>query len=86
MVYLSVCLEIISFNDPQEYISIGGALNGFDDAYPKEITTLHWFNRVVNLVHEHAPKAKVIFVSSPEDIEDSIQRVLGSQVEQPKTV
>jgi hypothetical protein len=65
---------------------LGGGLNGFDDAFPKEITTLHWFNRVVNIVHEHAPKAKIIFVSSPNDIMDSIERVLGSQEKPLETV
>jgi hypothetical protein len=65
---------------------LGGGLNGFDDAFPKEITTLHWFNRVVNIVHEHAPKAKIIFVSSPNDIMDSIERVLGSQEKPSETV
>ena len=68
------------------HVFLGGGLNGFDDDFPKEITTLHWFNRVVNLIHEHAPKAKVIFVSGPQDIEDSIQRVLTSQVKQPQSV
>jgi hypothetical protein len=65
---------------------LGGALNGFDDAFPREITTLHWFNRVVNIIHEYAPKAKIIFASSPHDTEDSIERVLGSQEKPPETV
>ncbi len=65
---------------------LGGGLNGFDDDFPKEITTLHWFNRVVNIVHEHAPKAKFIFVSSPDDIMDSIERVLASQEKPLETV
>jgi hypothetical protein len=62
------------------YINIlsGGGINGFDDNFPKEVTTLHWFNRLVNLVHEHAPKAKLIFVTCPEDMVDSFERVLGA--------
>jgi hypothetical protein len=62
------------------YINIlsGGAINGFDDHLPKEVTTLHWFNRLVNLVHEHAPKAKLIFVTRPADMVDSFERVLGA--------
>jgi hypothetical protein len=85
MVYLLVSRHYIF----KWYIDIlqGGAINGFDnDAFPKEITTLHWFNRIVNLVHEHAPKAKFIFVSGPTDLADSFERVLGSLENPPETV
>jgi hypothetical protein len=56
----------------------GAGINGFNDDVPKEVTTLHWFNRLVNLVHEHAPKAKVVFVTGPNDLVDSLERVLGT--------
>ncbi|CAF0876357.1 unnamed protein product [Rotaria sordida] len=70
-------IELLKRND-WDGVSIGGGINGFDDKFPKEVTTLHWFNRLVNLVHEHAPNAKLIFVTGPDDIIDSYERVLGS--------
>lgn len=35
------------------------------------------FNCLVNLIHQHAPQAKFIFPSSPEDVQTSITRELG---------
>ncbi len=65
---------------------LGGGLTGYDDAFPRELATLHWFNRLVNLIHEHAPKAKLIFVTSPNDLVDSFARVLGSLEQTPETI
>ncbi|UJR15910.1 hypothetical protein I4U23_002831 [Adineta vaga] len=70
-------IEILK-SDEWDGVSVGGGINGFDDAFEKEVTTLHWFNRIVNLVHEHAPKAKLIFVTGPNDIADAAERVLGA--------
>jgi hypothetical protein len=64
----------------------GGGINGFDDGFPRDATALHWFNRLVNLIHKHAPKAKFIFVSSPNDLADSFERVLGAAEATPETV
>ncbi len=61
-------------------------MNGFDSAFPREVTTLHWFNRLVNLVHEHAPKAKLIFTTGPDDLTDSFERVLGSLEKPSETI
>ncbi|CAF3493926.1 unnamed protein product [Rotaria socialis] len=55
---------------------VGGGLNGYDDHFPHEITTLHWFNYLVNLIHQYAPTAKLIFVHSPDSLVDGIQRIL----------
>lgn len=68
---------------------IGGHVNGYDQSYPfdnPEIPTergeiLLWFNRALNIVHELAPKAKIILVKGPSDISDAIQRVLGNDKE-----
>ncbi len=67
-------------------IFLGGGLTGYDDAFPREVTTLHWFNRIVNLVHEYAPKAKFIFVTGPHELIDSFERVLGSLEKTPETI
>jgi hypothetical protein len=43
---------------------------------PTEQTTL-WFNRVLNVIHAHAPAAKLILVRNPGDALPAISRVLG---------
>ena len=40
---------------------------------------LRWFNRVLNVIHELAPKSKIILVKSGQDIHDGIQRILGAE-------
>ncbi|CAF0792006.1 unnamed protein product [Rotaria sp. Silwood1] len=70
-------IEVLKSND-WDGVSIGGGINGFDDRFPKEVTTLHWFNRLVNHVLEHAPNAKLILVAGTDDLIDSYERILGS--------
>ena len=36
-----------------------------------------WFNRVLNIVTEHAPGAKFVLVRSPDDALAAIERVVG---------
>ena len=65
----------------------GGYVNGYDQDpkyHEKGISTdraeiLLWFNRALNLVHELAPKAKIILVKSPEDVHDAVQRIMNAQ-------
>jgi hypothetical protein len=58
-------------------VAIGGFINGQDpEIAPTEQTTL-WFNRVLNLVHTHAPSAKIILVRTPSDALPAVERVLG---------
>lgn len=40
---------------------------------------LLWFNRILNFVHESAPKAKIILLKGPEDTMDGIQRIMGGE-------
>jgi hypothetical protein len=59
-------------------VAIGGYINGQDAVnFPATAETTVWFNRVLNLVHAHAPRAKIILVRGPEDVVPSIERVLG---------
>ena len=75
------------FDHPLSLDSVeGGAINGFVLDFPKEASVLHWFNRLVNLIHEHAPKTKLIFVTTPDDLADSFERVLGAAEATPQTV
>jgi FAD/FMN-containing dehydrogenase len=58
-------------------VAIGGFINGQDpEAPPTEQTTL-WFNRVLNLIHTHAPQAKIVLVRSPADAVPALHRVLA---------
>ena len=59
-------------------VAIGGFINGQGppEFSATEETTL-WFNRVLNLVHLHAPTAKIILVRNPPDALPAIERVLG---------
>jgi hypothetical protein len=58
-------------------VAIGGFINGQDPAIRPTFETTAWFNRVLNLVHRHAPQAKVILVRNPDDVLPAIRRVLG---------
>jgi hypothetical protein len=58
-------------------IAIGGFINGQDPAVRPTFETTVWFNRVLNLVHGHAPRAKIILVRDPGDALPAIRRVLG---------
>lgn len=58
-------------------VAIGGFINGQDPAIRPSFQTTAWFNRVLNLVHSHAPQAKIILVRDPGDVVPAIRRVLG---------
>jgi hypothetical protein len=61
-------------------VAIGGYINGQDAVnFPASEETTVWFNRVLNIVHENAPRSKIILVRGPEDIVPAIERVLGKR-------
>jgi hypothetical protein len=62
-------------------VFIGGFINGQDPiAFPGTPETTAWFNRVLNMFHEHAPPTtKIILVRGPQDAAAAIERVLGKQ-------
>ena len=59
-------------------VAIGGFINGQDPEIPPTQQTTQWFNPVLNLIHTHAPKAKIILVRTPQDALPAVERVLGS--------
>ncbi len=59
-------------------VSIGGFINGQDPEIPPTEQTTRWFNRVLNLIHTHAPAAKIILVRTPSDALPALERVLGA--------
>jgi FAD/FMN-containing dehydrogenase len=59
-------------------VAIGGFINGQDPSQPPTEETMLWFNRVLNLIHVHAPTAKIILVRNPPDAVPALHRVLGA--------
>jgi len=60
-------------------VAIGGYINGQDAVnFPATAETTVWFNRILNIVHAHAPSSKIILVRGPEDVVPAIERVLGT--------
>jgi hypothetical protein len=59
-------------------VAIGGFINGQDPEIPPTEQTTRWFNRVLNLIHAHAPEAKIILVRTPSDALPAVEAILGS--------
>ena len=58
-------------------VVIGSFISGQDPQLPPTEQTTLWFNRVLNIIHAHAPSAKIILVRNPGDALPAISRVLG---------
>jgi hypothetical protein len=65
-------------------VLIGGFINGQDPEDPPTEQRTRWFNRVLNIVHVHAPKAKIVLVRDPADALPAIARVLGDGAADPR--
>ena len=58
-------------------VVIGSFISGQDPELPPTEETTLWFNRVLNIIHAHAPAARIILVRNPGDALPAISRVLG---------
>jgi hypothetical protein len=58
-------------------VVIGSFISGQDPQLPPTEETTLWFNRVLNIIHAHAPAARIILVRNPGDALPAISRVLG---------
>lgn len=58
-------------------VIIGSFISGQDPNLPPTEETTNWFNRVLNVIHAHAPAARIILVRNPDDALAAIARVLG---------
>jgi hypothetical protein len=69
--------------DRYDGVSIGGFINGQDAVvFPASPETTAWFNRVLNIIHEHAPRTtKIILTRGPDEVAAAIERVLGKKPE-----
>ena len=63
-------------------VLIGGFINGQDPEDPPKKQRTRWFTRILNIVHAHAPGAKIILVRNPADALPAIGRVLGDSAPQ----
>ncbi|MFZ0383286.1 MAG: hypothetical protein WAL38_36040, partial [Solirubrobacteraceae bacterium] len=59
-------------------VAIGSFINGQDPEDPPDAATTEWFNRVLNLIHRHAPTAKIILIRNPADALSTIERILSA--------
>jgi len=59
-------------------VAIGSFINGQDPDDRPNAETTEWFNRVLNIIHAHAPAAKIILIRNPADALPTIDRVLRS--------
>jgi hypothetical protein len=57
-------------------VAIGGYITGQEPESPPTPETTAWFNRILNIIHEHAPTAKIVLVAGPADALPAINRVL----------
>jgi hypothetical protein len=60
-------------------VMIGGFINGQDPHDPPTEQRTRWFNRILNIVHNHAPGAKIILVRNPADALPAVGRVLADR-------
>lgn len=58
-------------------VAIGSFISGQNPQDPPTEETTAWFNRVLNIIHTHAPTAKMILVRNPGDVLPAIARILG---------
>ncbi|HEY3693689.1 MAG TPA: hypothetical protein VGL46_25960, partial [Pseudonocardiaceae bacterium] len=49
-------------NTEYDGVVIGSFISGQDPQLPPTESTTLWFNRVLNIIHAHAPTAKIILV------------------------
>ncbi|MEY9855832.1 hypothetical protein ABH935_001436 [Catenulispora sp. GAS73] len=64
-------------NNEYDGVVIGSFISGQDPSLPPTEETTLWFNRVLNVIHAHAPAAQIVLVRNPDDALAAIFRVLG---------
>ena len=64
-------------SEPWDGIAIGAFINGQHAELPATAQTTRWFNRLLNLVGEHAPGAKIVLLRKPSEAVEAVERILG---------
>jgi hypothetical protein len=65
-------------SDTYDAVNLGAGLSG--QAPPEFGATSRstvWFNRLLNIVHTHAPTAKIVLARGPDDVLTAIERELN---------
>jgi hypothetical protein len=57
-------------------VSIGSFINGQHAELSATPETTAWFNRILNLIAEHAPGTKVVLVRRPSEVVEAVHAVL----------
>jgi hypothetical protein len=58
-------------------VTIGSFINGQHAELPASAKTTAWFNRLLNLLGEHAPGTRVVLVRKPSAVVAAVESVLG---------
>jgi hypothetical protein len=61
-----------------DVVAIGGGINGQNPAVPPDEQSTVWFERVLNIIHEASPNAKIALVRSPDEHVSAVERVLAA--------
>jgi hypothetical protein len=64
-------------SEPWDAVSIGSFINGQHAELPASKQTTAWFNRILNLIGEHAPGARIVLIRKPSDVVAAVESVLG---------
>lgn len=70
-------LLVAELREGCDAVAIGSFINGQHAELPASPQTTAWFNRILNLVAEHAPGTKVVLVRKPSDVVETVRSVLG---------
>lgn len=58
-------------------VTIGSFISGQHAELPPTAQTSAWFNRLLNLIGEHAPGTKIVLVRKPSDVVAAVEAVVG---------
>lgn len=70
-------LLVEQLRDGYDAVVIGSFINGQHAELPASPQTTAWFNRLLNLIGEHAPGTKIVLVRKPSDVAETVRAVLG---------
>jgi hypothetical protein len=57
-------------------VTIGSFINGQHAEVPATPATTAWFNRILNLIGEHAPGTQIVLVRKPSEVVAAADAVL----------
>ncbi|MFL5845147.1 MAG: hypothetical protein ACJ762_10670 [Solirubrobacteraceae bacterium] len=70
-------LLIAELAEGYDAVLIGSFINGQHAELPASPQTTAWFNRLLNVIGEHAPGTRIVLVRKPSDVVAVVESVLG---------